>query len=52
MNDLAATHWDKVRELSALWQQKMDEFREFASQDVPKATRRKPIASEAKPEPD
>lgn len=52
MNDLAASHPDKVRQLSALWRQKMDQFRELASRDVPKAAPRKPTTNQSVPEPD
>jgi len=52
MNDLAASHADKVRELSALWQQKLDEFRELVSRDAPKAARQTPTTNQAMPEPD
>jgi arylsulfatase len=35
MNDLSAQHPERTSELAALWKQKMEEFKELASRDVP-----------------
>lgn len=52
MNDLAEKDPQKTRELAALWAQKMNEFRELASRDVPEKIKRKPATTQSKPEPD
>jgi len=40
--NLAAKHPDKVKELSALWEQRTDEFRALALKDMPSPPARKP----------
>lgn len=52
MNDLADKDPEKTRQLSQMWEQKMEQFRELASKDVPENLRRKPATREARPEPD
>ncbi|HET6249291.1 MAG TPA: arylsulfatase [Tepidisphaeraceae bacterium] len=54
MHDLAKENPEKASELAKLWQQKMDEFRELASRDMPagKAKAAAPKTRESKPEAD
>jgi arylsulfatase len=49
MTDLAQSEPGKLAELSALWQKKMDEFRELAARDATKQTK-KPATQPAAPE--
>ena len=51
-SDLAAKDPQKTRELSGLWEQKMAEFKQLASRDVPANVKRKPAKPDSKPEPD
>jgi arylsulfatase len=51
-NDLAAKDPEKTAQLKALWEQKLSEFRNLASQDVPPASRKRPTTRPARPEPD